>query len=101
MCIIIGIYYSFKYIVFFLPEWSREALLEKWMKDPVQCCQLAGVQPPTSAWQHCSGDNSKQNLLGIEDNAGENDKENSQDLEEIIVSLFVVMMYYYNTFIIT
>ncbi|KAJ4428785.1 hypothetical protein ANN_25778 [Periplaneta americana] len=34
-------------------EWSREALLEKWMKDPVQCCQLAGVQPPTSALQHC------------------------------------------------
>nr|CAD7572986.1 unnamed protein product [Timema californicum] len=34
-------------------EWSRETLLEKWMKDPVQCCQLAGVQPPTSALQHC------------------------------------------------
>jgi hypothetical protein len=37
-------------------EWSREALLEKWMKDPVQCCQLAGVQPPTSALQHCSSE---------------------------------------------
>ncbi|XP_063237548.1 uncharacterized protein LOC134539440 [Bacillus rossius redtenbacheri] len=33
-------------------EWSRETLLEKWMKDPVQCCQLAGVQPPASALQH-------------------------------------------------
>ncbi|XP_075209752.1 uncharacterized protein LOC142317242 [Lycorma delicatula] len=32
-------------------EWSREALLEKWIKDPVKCCQLAGVQPPTSAYQ--------------------------------------------------
>jgi hypothetical protein len=37
-------------------EWSREALLEKWMKDPVQCCQLAGVQPPTSALQHCTSE---------------------------------------------
>ncbi|XP_066998592.2 uncharacterized protein [Anabrus simplex] len=37
-------------------EWSREALLEKWMKDPVQCCQLAGVQPPTSALQHLSAE---------------------------------------------
>jgi len=37
-------------------EWSREALLEKWMKDPVQCCQLAGVQPPTSALQHCASE---------------------------------------------
>ena len=33
-------------------EWSREALLEKWMKEPVLCCQLAGVQPPASALQH-------------------------------------------------
>ncbi|KAL1115064.1 hypothetical protein AAG570_007095, partial [Ranatra chinensis] len=30
-------------------EWSREALLEKWMKDPVICCRRAGVQPPPSA----------------------------------------------------
>lgn len=37
-------------------EWSRETLLEKWMKDPVQCCQLAGVQPPTSALQHCGSE---------------------------------------------
>ncbi|CAB3364276.1 Hypothetical predicted protein [Cloeon dipterum] len=35
-------------------EWSREALLEKWMKDPVLCCQLAGVQPPPSALEHSS-----------------------------------------------
>ncbi|XP_049788774.1 ankyrin repeat and IBR domain-containing protein 1-like isoform X1 [Schistocerca nitens] len=32
-------------------EWSREALLDKWMKDAVACCQLAGVQPPASALQ--------------------------------------------------
>ncbi|KAB0801262.1 hypothetical protein PPYR_02047 [Photinus pyralis] len=33
-------------------DWSRELLLEKWMKDPVECCQLAGVQAPSSALQH-------------------------------------------------
>lgn len=32
-------------------EWSRELLLEKWMRDPVECCQFAGVQPPASAFQ--------------------------------------------------
>jgi len=42
--------------LFQILEWSREALLEKWMKDPVQCCQLAGVQPPTSALQHCASE---------------------------------------------
>lgn len=30
-------------------EWSREVLLEKWMKNPVDCCLLAGVQAPPSA----------------------------------------------------
>ncbi|CAG9860493.1 unnamed protein product [Phyllotreta striolata] len=29
-------------------EWSKELLLEAWMKNPVECCQLAGVQAPTS-----------------------------------------------------
>ncbi|KAJ8981920.1 hypothetical protein NQ317_008825 [Molorchus minor] len=33
-------------------EWSRELLLEKWMRDPVECCQLAGVQAPPSVLQH-------------------------------------------------
>lgn len=37
-------------------EWSRETLLEKWMKDPMQCCQLAGVQIPNSAGQQCGID---------------------------------------------
>lgn len=79
--------------VFSFLEWSREALLEKWMKDPVQCCQLAGVQPPTSAWQHCSGDNSKQNVLGVEDSSTEEtDKETSQESEEIVVGLFVLII---------
>ncbi|KAF5274146.1 hypothetical protein FQR65_LT04544 [Abscondita terminalis] len=32
-------------------DWSRELLLEKWMKDPVECCQLAGVQAPSSVLQ--------------------------------------------------
>lgn len=48
--------------LFSTSEWSREALLEKWMKDPVQCCQLAGVQPPTSALQHCTSEPSSVTL---------------------------------------
>lgn len=32
------------------------------MKDPVQCCQLAGVQPPTSALQHCTSEPSSVTL---------------------------------------
>ncbi|KAF5282513.1 hypothetical protein FQA39_LY04920 [Lamprigera yunnana] len=32
-------------------DWSRELLLEKWMQDPVECCQLAGVQAPSSVLQ--------------------------------------------------
>lgn len=35
-------------------EWSRESLLDKWMKDPVHCCQSAGVQPPPSALEGVS-----------------------------------------------
>lgn len=30
-------------------EWSRQSLLDAWMKDPVLCCEEAGIQPPTSA----------------------------------------------------
>jgi ankyrin repeat/IBR domain-containing protein 1 len=30
-------------------EWSREVLLEQWMRDPVSTCQTAGVQPPFTA----------------------------------------------------
>lgn len=37
---------------YFPLEWSREVLLEKWMKDPVECCQLAGVQAPSSVLHH-------------------------------------------------
>ncbi|KAK9873731.1 hypothetical protein WA026_002087 [Henosepilachna vigintioctopunctata] len=33
-------------------EWSRELLLEKWMKDPIECCQLAGVQAPSNVLNH-------------------------------------------------
>lgn len=32
-------------------EWSRQFLLDAWMKDPVLCCEEAGIQPPTSALQ--------------------------------------------------
>lgn len=34
---------------FLFTEWSRETLLDKWMINPVQCCQSAGVQPPPSS----------------------------------------------------
>ncbi|CAG0886401.1 unnamed protein product [Cyprideis torosa] len=27
-------------------EWSREALLDRWMQGPLECCKSAGVQPP-------------------------------------------------------
>lgn len=30
-------------------EWSRELLLEKWMADPVDCCESIGLQTPLSA----------------------------------------------------
>ncbi|XP_046457233.1 ankyrin repeat and IBR domain-containing protein 1-like isoform X2 [Daphnia pulex] len=30
-------------------EWSRELLLEKWMIDPVLCCESMGLQTPLSA----------------------------------------------------
>ena len=33
-------------------EWSREVLLDQWMRDPVGTCQVAGVQPPFSALHH-------------------------------------------------
>lgn len=29
-------------------EWSREILLERWVRDPDKCCQVAGVQVPIS-----------------------------------------------------
>lgn len=33
-------------------EWSRENLLDHWIRDPVRTCQQAGVQPPYSALRH-------------------------------------------------
>jgi len=30
-------------------EWSREILLEKWMQDPILCCETIGLQTPLSA----------------------------------------------------
>ncbi|XP_066249800.1 ankyrin repeat and IBR domain-containing protein 1-like [Euwallacea similis] len=35
-------------------EWSRELLLEKWMKNPVECCEIAGVQAPVSVLSHAT-----------------------------------------------
>jgi hypothetical protein len=60
--IIISDFMNDSVTLFPILEWSREALLEKWMKDPVQCCQLAGVQPPTSALQHCASEPSSVTL---------------------------------------
>lgn len=31
----------------YLSEWSRETLLESWMKDPIVCCEKSGVAPPS------------------------------------------------------
>lgn len=45
----------FLIVVLISAEWSRESLLDKWMKDPVHCCQSAGVQPPPSALEGGSG----------------------------------------------
>lgn len=39
---------------FNLSEWSREMLLEAWMKDAVSCCEKCGVIPPTSIFQDLS-----------------------------------------------
>ncbi|KAL3288406.1 hypothetical protein HHI36_002854 [Cryptolaemus montrouzieri] len=41
-----------QYLLVCFSEWSRELLLEKWMKDPIECCQLAGVQAPTNVLHH-------------------------------------------------
>ncbi|CAH0550556.1 unnamed protein product [Brassicogethes aeneus] len=35
-------------------EWSRELLLEKWMKNAAECCEFAGVQAPSSILHHAS-----------------------------------------------
>ncbi|KAK3873737.1 hypothetical protein Pcinc_021271 [Petrolisthes cinctipes] len=32
-------------------EWSKALLLEKWMSNAVQCCEVAGIAPPASALQ--------------------------------------------------
>ncbi|XP_054276599.1 uncharacterized protein LOC128995607 [Macrosteles quadrilineatus] len=67
-------------------EWSRESLLEKWMKDPVQCCQLAGVQPPTSAWQQCGGENTRVPLTEMQQDSVE-DKNKSDQPEDIFCDI--------------
>lgn len=38
----------------YILEWSREMLLEMWMKDPLLCCEKARIRPPTSALQFMS-----------------------------------------------
>lgn len=29
-------------------SWSKEALLQDWIDDPIKCCEKCGVLPPTS-----------------------------------------------------
>lgn len=31
--------------------WSREIILEKWMADPVTCCENMGLETPLSAFR--------------------------------------------------
>lgn len=57
------------------------------MKDPVQCCQLAGVQPPTSAWQQCGGETTRPQQTELQQESVE-DKSKIDQTEEIIVSCF-------------
>jgi ankyrin repeat/IBR domain-containing protein 1 len=38
-------------------EWSREVVLENWMRDPVETCSRAGVQPPLLALPVAAGKN--------------------------------------------
>ena len=33
---------------FYFVEWSRQALLDAWLSNAVQCCTDAGVKPPES-----------------------------------------------------
>ncbi|GFT96564.1 ankyrin repeat and IBR domain-containing protein 1 [Nephila pilipes] len=30
-------------------EWSRQSLLDSWIKDPIACCKEVGISPPSSA----------------------------------------------------
>ncbi|XP_013414520.1 ankyrin repeat and IBR domain-containing protein 1-like [Lingula anatina] len=32
-------------------EWSREMLLEAWMRDAIVCCEKSGVNPPSSVFE--------------------------------------------------
>lgn len=34
----------------FLVEWSRETLLESWIKDAIACCEKCGVTPPITLY---------------------------------------------------
>ena len=36
------------WLIFILIEWSKEALIEAWMADPVSACKNAGVTLPDS-----------------------------------------------------
>ena len=35
-------------MIFIFLEWSKEALIDAWMKDPVAACEKAGVTLPES-----------------------------------------------------
>ncbi|XP_066909118.1 ankyrin repeat and IBR domain-containing protein 1 [Halyomorpha halys] len=44
-------------------EWSRELLLEKWMKDPRTCCQRAGVPFPGTSYEEKADENIEEDAL--------------------------------------
>lgn len=43
-------------LIFILTEWSKEALIEAWMADPVSACENAGVTLPDSKFVFTFGD---------------------------------------------
>lgn len=59
-------------------------MLEKWMRDPVNCCQMAGVQAPSSVLQRAES---------IESSISAHT--NSSDEKEITVSLIINLMFLY------
>ncbi|KAG1669698.1 Ankyrin repeat and IBR domain-containing protein 1 [Nymphon striatum] len=62
-------------------EWSKEMLLEMWMKDPMLCCERAHVQPPTSALQFRNTSN------------GNNQGNRCKSLPSVITSAVVTQEY--------
>lgn len=67
------------------------------MKDPVQCCQLAGVQPPTSAWQQYGSETTRPQQTELQQESAE-DRSKIDQTEEIIVCHFYSYFISYPTY---